>query len=96
MALSEFKKHEFDIQIDAMRSGMACVVPFALLGMFTWEEIQREVCGEQRMNIELLKKMTKYENCFASDQHIKFFWEMLSTKFNEGERSLWLKFVWGR
>mmetsp|Transcript_40591 Transcript_40591/g.65991 ORF Transcript_40591/g.65991 Transcript_40591/m.65991 type:complete len:461 (+) Transcript_40591:3-1385(+) len=95
-AVSRFKRTEFDVQIDSMRRGMACVVPFALLGMFTWEEIEREVCGERKMNIDLLKKMTKYENCFASDQHIKIFWEMLEDRFNEAERALWLKFVWGR
>ena len=94
-ALFEYKKSEFDVQLDAMRSGISCVVPFALLGMFTWEEIEREVCGERRMNLELLKKMTKYEHCFATDQHIKYFWQMLQD-FSDAERALWLKFVWGR
>jgi hypothetical protein len=48
------------------------------------------------MDIELLKKMTSYEGCSSSDQHIQFFWELMSKRFDDIERSKFLKFVWGR
>eukprot|EP01006_Ploeotia_vitrea_P044625 TRINITY_DN66843_c2_g7_i1.p1 TRINITY_DN66843_c2_g7~~TRINITY_DN66843_c2_g7_i1.p1 ORF type:complete len:1251 (+),score=842.18 TRINITY_DN66843_c2_g7_i1:532-3753(+) len=95
-ALIEYRKNEFAKQCAAMRRGLATVVPYTLLSMFTWEELQREVCGEPVMDVELLKKHTKYQGCSASDQFIQFFWAMLSQEFSHIEQQLFLKFVWGR
>jgi len=74
--LLDWRKNEFSVQCEAMRRGLACVVPATLLSLFTWNELEVQVTGRPKMDIELLKRMTTYEGCSASDSHINFFWEM--------------------
>ena len=38
---------------------------------------------------------TEYESCTRNDPHINLFWEILR-EMNTKEKSLYLKFVWGR
>eukprot|EP00466_Bigelowiella_natans_P001843 jgi/Bigna1/49812/estExt_Genewise1.C_570015 len=79
-----------------MRRGLACVVPYALLSLFTWNELEAQVCGRSQMNVDLLQKMTKYNGCSPSDRHIQYFWQIMRNRFDEFEKAKFLKFVWGR
>jgi len=92
----DYRKNEFKEQCAAMRRGLACVVPYALLSLFTWNELEAQVCGRSQMNVDLLQKMTKYQGCSASDRHIQFFWQIMRNRFDEFEKAKFLKFVWGR
>jgi hypothetical protein len=69
--LLAFRKKEFKVQCDAIRRGLATVVPLQLLSLFTWQELEVQVCGRPKMDVELLKKNTEYEGCSASDSHIQ-------------------------
>ena len=73
-------------------------MPLEALGLFSWRELQTMVCGRAfaAEDVKLLKKMTEYSGCNASDQHIKWFWEVLEEDFNDHERELYLVFSWGR
>jgi len=42
---------------------MATVVPVDMLRFFTWEELELEVCGEPKMNVDLLRRHTRLEGC---------------------------------
>jgi len=95
-ALVNFRRHEFDKQCAAIRRGLATVVPYTLLSLFTWNEMEIQVCGRPAMNIELLNKMTTYQGISANDLHIRFFWDILRNRFDELERAKFLKFIWGR
>jgi len=92
----EYRKNEFATQCQAIRRGLATVVPYTLLSLFTWQEFEIQVCGYPKMDIDLLKKMTTYDGCSASDPHIQYFWQVLSKRFDDIERAKFLKFVWGR
>ena len=92
----EYRKNEFKPQCAAMRRGLACVVPYALLSLFTWGELETQVCGRATMNVDLLQKMTRYSGCGPSDRHIQFFWQIMRDRFDEMEKAKFLKFVWGR
>ena len=94
--LVEYRKGEFKQQCEAMRRGLACVVPYPLLSIFAWEDLETQVCGRAQMNVDLLQKMTRYRGCSASDRHIQFFWQIMRERFDEMERAKFLKFVWGR
>jgi len=91
-----YRKSEFKQQCAAMRRGLACVVPYALLSLFTWNELEAQVCGRSQMNVDLLQKMTKYNGCSPSDRHIQYFWQIMRNRFDEFEKAKFLKFVWGR
>ena len=87
--------HEFDQQVVAVREGLSKVIPMPLLHLFTGPETETMVGGSQEISIELLKSVTTYKGI---DQHaslIRWFWEVMEA-FNQNERALFLRFVWGR
>ena len=48
------------------------------------------------MDVQLLKDFTEYSGCSQSDQHIKWFWELLAEDFTEVDKMALLRFSWGR
>jgi E3 ubiquitin-protein ligase HERC2 len=93
--VAEARLHEADRQIAAIKQGLATVVPVDLLQLWSWDDLEVAVTGSSKMDIELLKKHTSYSSCSESDDHVKFFWEALES-FSEEDKSLFLRFVWGR
>ena len=87
--------HEYDAQIQAMREGMAKVIPVPLLSLFTGPELETMVCGSTEISIQLLKSVTTYKGIDATASLVRWFWEVMEN-FNQSERSLFLRFVWGR
>ena len=87
--------HEFDQQVVAIREGMARVIPVPLLSLFTGPELETMVCGSREISIELLKSVTTYKGIDARAPLVCWFWEVMED-FNQTERSLFLRFVWGR
>lgn len=95
--LVEYRLNEFNTQCDAIRKGLATVVPYPLLSLFTWRELELSVCGVPSFDVALLKKMTTYEGCKADGSRIGFFWEMMENRLRDAERSSqFLKFMWER
>ena len=47
------------------------------------------------MDLELLQRCTVYENCRREDVHVQYLWQALRD-FSHDERSMFLRFVWGR
>ena len=87
--------HEFDHQVLAIREGMARVIPVPLLSLFTGPELETMVCGSQEISIGLLKSVTTYKGIEPTSPLVRWFWEVMEN-FNQEERSLFLRFVWGR
>ena len=87
--------HEFDQQVVAMREGLARVVPLPLLSLFTGPELETMVCGSREISIELLKSVTVYKGIDPGAPLVRWFWEVMES-FSQSERSLFLRFVWGR
>ena len=93
--VENYRLHEFDRQAAAVRSGLATIIPVKLLSLFTWDQLEVMVCGVPEIDIALLQKVTEYSQCSASDEHVKFFWRTLED-FNMEERSMFIRFTWGR
>ena len=87
---------EFKTQCEAIRRGLATVVPYPLLSLFTWQELEVEVCGRPKMNVDMLEQMCTYEACSPTDSHIMLFWKMMRERLDDEERCQFLRFVWGR
>ena len=66
-----------------------------MLNLLTWRELETLVCGKPILDVELLRLNTIYRGCSESDPVIEFFWKGL-TEFSPEERSMYLRFVWGR
>jgi len=94
--LVNFRLNEFSAHTAAMRRGLATVVPFPLLSLFTWEELQTMVCGRSSVDVDLLQENTSYSSCSASDGHVQMFWKMMRERFDDDDRRALLTFAWGR
>ena len=92
---TQFRLHEFDTQVQAIREGLAKVVPVPLLALFTGAELETMVCGSREISISLLKSITTYRKVDPTAPLARWFWEVMES-FNQMERSLFLRFVWGR
>ncbi|XP_054721916.1 E3 ubiquitin-protein ligase HERC2-like [Uloborus diversus] len=90
-----YRLHEFDEQVAAVRDGMSKVVPVPLLSLFTGSELETMVCGSPEIPIQLLKAVATYKGIEPDAPLVTWFWEVME-EFNNTERSLFLRFVWGR
>ncbi|XP_059922232.1 E3 ubiquitin-protein ligase HERC2 isoform X1 [Gadus macrocephalus] len=90
-----YRLHEFDEQVSAVREGMARVVPVPLLSLFTGYELETMVCGSPDIPLHLLKSVATYKGVEPTSPLIHWFWEVMES-FSTTERSLFLRFVWGR
>jgi hypothetical protein len=91
----ETRLHESDQQVRAIRKGLHSVVPPNMLSLFSWYDLELMVCGNPHVDLKVLRKHTIYKNCSANSPLIKNMWRVLES-FNEEERQMFLRFVWGR
>ncbi|KAG5682896.1 hypothetical protein PVAND_012214 [Polypedilum vanderplanki] len=90
-----YRLHEFDEQIKAVRDGMSKVIPVPLLSLFSATELQEMVCGSPDIPLGLLKTVATYKGVDSTSPLVQWFWEVME-EFTNQERSLFLRFVWGR
>nr|CAD7577403.1 unnamed protein product [Timema californicum] len=90
-----YRLHEFDEQVKAVKEGMARVVPVPLVSLFSGYELQTMVCGSPDIPLALLKSVATYKGVEASSALVQWFWDVME-EFTNQERSLFLRFVWGR
>lgn len=65
-----------------MRSGLAAIIPDRALRLCGWRDLQRLVCGENDVDLDVLKRNSEYDaRGFYSPDHavIKHFWEVMET-----------------
>lgn len=87
--------NEFEKQMKAIKLGIGLVFPSFLMRMYTWKELEYKVCGKPSIDLHHLRAITKYSGCSEEDETVKRFWRVLEA-FSDEEKSLYLKFVWGR
>ncbi|KAL3879973.1 hypothetical protein ACJMK2_032247, partial [Sinanodonta woodiana] len=90
-----YRLHEFDDQVRWVREGMSKVIPVPLLSLFTGLELETMVCGSPDIPLNLLKSVATYKGIDVNTPLVQWFWEVMD-EFSNAERSLFLRFVWGR
>jgi hypothetical protein len=93
--VERYRLHEFDLPAAAVRAGLATMVPGALLSITTGAHLERMVCGNPEVDIDLLEECTQYEGCDKSSPHVRWFWRAMR-EFSTEEREALIKFTWGR
>uniref|UniRef100_A0A4W6C7G9 HECT-type E3 ubiquitin transferase n=1 Tax=Lates calcarifer TaxID=8187 RepID=A0A4W6C7G9_LATCA len=91
----DYRLHEMDSQVAAVREGMSTIIPVPLLSLLTAQQLEQLVCGLPEVSVEMLKKLVRYRDITESHQLICWFWQSLEEFTNE-ERVLFLRFVSGR
>ncbi|CAH0477266.1 unnamed protein product [Peronospora belbahrii] len=95
-AVETYRFTEFAPVCGDMIRGLATILPAPTLGLFSWHELRTLVCGKATVDIDILRRRTIYgDGCQATDQHIAYFWDVL-TEFSNEQKSSFLRFVWGR
>lgn len=83
------------LQLQALRRGLATVVPIQLIRLWSWKDLQERVCGAPEVDMDNLKRHTTYKNCTSASVHVGYMWEALES-FTKQQRRSFLRFVWGR
>ncbi|GBG24024.1 E3 ubiquitin-protein ligase HERC2 [Hondaea fermentalgiana] len=91
----ETRLHEAREQLEAFRAGLSAVVPVEIFALFTESELETLLCGRKELDVGQLKTCTEYEGVSPSDEHVKWFWEVLEEMSSE-ERTEFLRFSWAR
>ncbi|XP_029024458.1 probable E3 ubiquitin-protein ligase HERC1 isoform X3 [Betta splendens] len=91
----DYRLHEMESQVAAVREGMSTIIPVPLLSLLTAKQLEQLVCGLPEVSVEMLKKLVRYRDITESHQLIGWFWQSLEEFTNE-ERVLFLRFVSGR
>ena len=87
---------QFDAGIDAMRRGLACVVPLGALRWFGWAQVEEMVCGSRDFDLASWKRNTKYGSPYSAEHKtVRLFWKVLEG-WSADERQRWVRFAWGR
>ncbi|KAG9489664.1 hypothetical protein GDO78_005551 [Eleutherodactylus coqui] len=91
----DYRLHEMDRQVAAVREGMSWIVPVPLLSLLTARQLEQMVCGMPEISVEVLKKVVRYREVDEQHQLVQWFWQTLD-EFSNEERVLFMRFVSGR
>ncbi|XP_069046831.1 probable E3 ubiquitin-protein ligase HERC1 isoform X3 [Lepisosteus oculatus] len=91
----EYRLHEMDRQVAAVREGMSWIIPVPLLSLLTAKQLEQMVCGMPEISVEVLKKVVRYREVDEQHQLVQWFWQTLE-EFSNEERVLFMRFVSGR
>ena len=98
-AAKHLRMHEFDQQVAAIRQGFLSVAPGYALPLFSWREIETKVCGENSIDLAVLKSIAVYDGEYrregAKHPVIQRFWRAMET-FSDAQRTAVVGFAWGR
>ena len=89
------RAEEGNRQIMAMREGFELIYPMSILGILNWRDIEERVRGPSEISVEVLKSITDYSSCSSDNEFVQRFWRVFE-EFTTEERSMFLKFAWGR
>lgn len=84
--------------VRAMRRGLVAIIPDRAVRLCGGAELQRLVCGEADIDLEVLRANTEYDSrkyYSAEHRNIRFFWEAMATFTAEQKRGF-VRFAWGR
>ncbi|XP_053573266.1 probable E3 ubiquitin-protein ligase HERC1 isoform X7 [Bombina bombina] len=91
----DYRLHEMDRQVAAVREGMSWIIPVPLLSLLTARHLEQMVCGMPEISVDVLKKVVRYREVDEQHQLVQWFWQTLE-EFSNEERVLFMRFVSGR
>jgi len=84
----------YDKQINAIRKGFVMhTTNISITSMPSWSALERSVCGDREISVELLKKNVSNEG--VSEETEDMFWRVMES-FTAKEKADFLRFTWGR
>jgi E3 ubiquitin-protein ligase HECTD3 len=94
-AAASFHLTQYDAALALIRDGLFAVVPARAVRLLTWQELEVAVSGTPTIDVDVMRAHTDLEGFRATDATIVFFWRVIEG-FSDEERSLFLRFIYGR
>lgn len=66
-------------QMNWIKEGVYVVIPRHILNMLTWEEIEIRTAGDKIVDLDVLKKNTRYQSCDPEHRIVKMFWSVMES-----------------
>ena len=92
----QYRLAEFVPQAQAIRYGLSTIVPMGCLHLWTWFDMELNICGTPGFDVQTLQHHTTYKN--GLDEHsniVQWLWEILN-EFGDEKQQRFLRFSWGR
>ncbi|CAI2359604.1 unnamed protein product [Moneuplotes crassus] len=86
---------EFNEQFESIREGFDIIFPTSHLRILNWRFIELKVTGPTIISTDDLKSITYYSDCNSENEFVERFWRVFD-EFTNQEKSMFLKFTWGR
>eukprot|EP01091_Cochliopodium_minus_P010079 TRINITY_DN2625_c0_g3_i1.p1 TRINITY_DN2625_c0_g3~~TRINITY_DN2625_c0_g3_i1.p1 ORF type:complete len:1721 (+),score=746.57 TRINITY_DN2625_c0_g3_i1:2414-7576(+) len=86
---------ESEKQMKYILKGFHSIVPSNLMNMWTWKDIQMRVCGSPFIDVQLLKRHTKYSGLSSKSPVVEWFWNTLS-EMNQEQLRRFIRFSWAQ
>ena len=94
--LEEARLSETRAQVEAVRRGLASLVPLAVLRLFSPAEVCRVFCGSATIDVALLQRHTEYSGGLSeSAPHIAWFWRALR-EMTDAQRRQFVAFAYAQ
>jgi len=84
--LVKTRLNEFDVQMKSIKQGINLILPESILYFMSWQDLDLRGTGSKSVDIDALKKITKYDTCDIDHKVVKMFWQVFDTLTND-ERS---------
>ena len=72
----QYRLHEFDAAVSAVREGLSRVVSVPRFSLFTGFELETMVCGSPDIPVHLLRSVATYKGIESSDPLVTWFWSV--------------------
>eukprot|EP00042_Codosiga_hollandica_P044654 m.445005 g.445005 ORF g.445005 m.445005 type:complete len:994 (+) comp56842_c0_seq1:1277-4258(+) len=82
-------------QVAAIRGGLISVIPESVLQLFTWQELEKHVCGSPNVTLEAMREFCRHDGIPSDDPSLALMWSALEN-FSPSDLSQFLRFVTGR
>jgi E3 ubiquitin-protein ligase HERC2 len=92
--VERYRLDEGEEQYALIRKGLSAIIPMHLLNYFNWKQLETKICGTQDVDVDILMEKTDYD-IDRNAPVVALFWEVMR-EMTPQERSLFLRFVWGR
>jgi len=82
-------------QMQYILKGFKSIVPSNLMNIWTWKDLQLRICGSPFVDVQLLKRHTKYSGLSSKSPVVEWFWSTLS-EMNQEQLRRFIRFAWAQ
>jgi other hect domain ubiquitin protein ligase E3 len=94
----EIRMREFSTVTNAIRAGIARIVPAECVDLMNWRELEIAIAGRKTIDLALLRRHTTYSgfsDVATQERVVEWFWQTLED-FGDADRVRFIQFSWAQ